>query len=993
MSVPSTVSRYEIKQELGQGAMGTLYLALDPLIDRLVAVKLLRVDTEEIRSRFLREARAGGRLQHKNIVSFYDVGVHDDQPFIAMEYIKGETLAEVISRKATLSLERKLKLIEELCDGLGYAHDAGLIHRDIKPANLMVTEGAGELKILDFGIARVTDLTGLTQTGGILGTINYMSPEQAQGRPLDHRSDIFAVGAVLYEILTYRRAFAGRDLRDVLQFTPVPVAQLAPSLDPVLGDIVERALIPEPENRYQHLRELAKRLTDVRTRASARPSDDQRRADMVAGERRAAADATQAESYLSSAQTQLGQRNLAKALTLVNRALDVERTQAGVELQQRVLLAIEDSEKAQERVAAVGRSLRAGREKLKSGALKAAIRAANEVLAYDPKHPEAIELKQRALKAGEGQRPVDVETTVLQTDRMSDEVETTVLQTDRMPESAARRTSTRWLSLAAAIVFASLSVGTLVWFASPSSEDRAVAEALALYDAGQRVAAFSRLEAFDPPRPVVTEELAGLRARWTLQAEELAMEAKARADGGDVDGAVAMLSDFAPPHDSITAVLEALRVQVPEGAQLAIGTARDLFENGERQEALDVLQNVSPATPEVQEALALLTVRWEQQAEALALSARTRAQNGDLDGAITALEGFAPSHETVRVALAEFRGRLGTREAARRTAERAAQLFEEGERFDAFRILDEFSPSHEIVDEEAQRLRQELDQLAQVEVNEVRRLAAAGRLREAVDRLGAFAAPNTLVTVALNELGSELDVRNAAQIAVDDAKRLASSGEWSRALILLENFTPSALVADALGDLRAEWERHGQAVAQQARSLADEGDLAGALRGLAQFQGDHPAVAAVEAQVTVLVNTPAPPERGTTDPLERGTNDPPVNVEARLLALSNQAEDIVARFIELYEDLDAEGMTSVWTTASTEDLAPLADTFKSFRSASVEHQDCDPELRNETRAVVYCSVAVQYQPIAGARLQMPAVGWQFELEWTDEQWQMVNWSR
>ncbi len=986
MSVPATVSRYEIKQELGRGAMGTLYLALDPLIDRLVAVKLLRVDTEELRSRFLREARAGGRLQHKNIVTFYDVGVHDDQPFIAMEYIKGETLAEIISRKATLSLDRKLKLIEELCDGLGYAHDAGLIHRDIKPANLMVTEGAGELKILDFGIARVTDLTGLTQAGGILGTMHYMSPEQAQGRPLDHRSDIFAVGAVLYEILTYRRAFAGRDLRDVLQFTPVPIAQLAPSLDPVVDDVIERALLPEPEDRYQHLRELAKRLTDVRAGVSARPSDDQRRADMVAGQRRASTDATQVESYLSSAQTQLGQRNLAKALTLVNRALDVERTQAGVELQQRVLLAIEDSEKGHERAASVGRSLRAGRENLESGALKAAIRAANEVLAYDPKHPEAVELKQRALKAGEGQRSVEVETTVLQTDRTSDEVETTVLQTGR--------TSTRWLSLAAAIVFASLSVGALVWLALPNAEDVAVAEALALYDAGERAAAFARLEAFDPPRPVVTEELAELRARWTFQAEELAMEAKARADDGDVDGAVAMLSDFAPPHDSITAVLEELRVQDSEDTQSAIETARVFFDNGERQEAFDVLQNVSPATPEVQEALALLTVRWEQQAEALALSARTRAENGDLDGAITGLEGFAPSHEAVRVALAEFRGRLGNREAARRTAERAGQLFEEGERFDAFRILDEFSPSHEIVDAEAQRLRQELDRLAQVEVNEARRLAADSRLGEAVDRLGAFTAPNALVTAALNELRSELDVRNAAQITVDDARRIASNGEWSRAFILLQNFTPAALVADALEGLRAEWDRDGQVVAQQAQSLADEGDLAGALRELAQFQGDHPAVEAVEAQVVALVNAPPPSEPGTTAPLERGTTDPPVNVEARLLALSNQAEDIVARFIELYEDLDAEGMTSVWTTASTEDLAPLADTFKSFRSASVEHQDCDPELRNETRAVVYCSVAVEYQPIAGARLQMPAVGWQFELEWTDdERWQMVNWSR
>ena len=303
----------------------------------------------------------------------------------------------------------------------------------------------------------------------------------------------------------------------------------------------------------------------------------------------------------------------------------------------------------------------------------------------------------------------------------------------------------------------------------------------------------------------------------------------------------------------------------------------------------------------------------------------------------------------------------------------------------AFRILDEFAPSHGLVDGEVQRLRQELDQLAQVEVNEARRLAADSRLREAVRRLEAFAPPNNLIATTLSELRGELDARDAARNTVDEAQRLAADGDWSRALALLEQFRPSALVAEALRGLQAEWEQHGQAVARQAQRLADDGDLAGALRELAQFRGDHPAVAAVETQVTALVN--APPS------LEPRVADSPVNVEARLLALSNQADDIVARFIELYEDLDADGMTSIWTTASTEDLAPLAETFKSFRSAEVEHQDCDPELRNENRAVVYCSVAVGYQPVAGARLQMPAVGWQFELEWLDERWQMVNWSR
>ncbi|MEE2792524.1 MAG: protein kinase [Acidobacteriota bacterium] len=976
MPSPSTISRYEIKRELGRGGMGTLYLALDPLIDRLVAVKLLRVDTEEIRTRFLREARAGGRLQHKNIVTFYDVGVYEDQPFIAFEYVKGETLEEVIGRKATLALDRKLKLIEELCDGLGYAHDAGLIHRDIKPANLMVTEGSGELKVLDFGIARGTEVSGLTQTGAICGTMNYMSPEQAQGRPLDHRSDIFAVGAVLYEILTYRRAFPGNDLQAVLRDTPEPVTQIAPFLDPDLDDIVARALVPDPAHRYQHLRELAERLADLRTRFT-RLYTNQQQADLATGELLAEADATQIETYLSSAKTQLKQGHLTNALTLVNRALDVQRTQAGVELQQRVLLTIEDREKKQERTGTVGLSLRAGRENLEKGAFEAAIRAANEVLAYVPDHAEAIELKERALKEGEGRGRVELEATVLQTDRISD-------PEAREVGGRGRWTTGRWLWPAAAVV-AVLTVGALIWVSTPGPAGRAVAEAEALYDAGQRTAAFAQLELFAPTNRAVTEELAELRDRWTQEAEELATQARALADEGDVGGAVAMLRGFAPPHDSITAVLEELEVLDPEAGQSAIARARDLFDNGERQQALNLLESFSPTTPEVQAALALLTASWEEQAEALVLSALTRAGNGDPDGAIAALEDFAPSHEAVRVALAELRGRLGHLEAARRTVDRAARLFEEGERLDAFRILDEFSPSHDLVDEEAQRLGEELDQLADVEVNEARRLAADSSLTEAVDRLDAFAPPHGLVTATLKELRSELDTHNAAQAAIDDAQRLAANRDWSRAFARLQDFTPAALVTDSLQGLRAEWEQDAQAVARQAQNKVDDGDLAGALRELAQFQGDHPAVAAVEAQVTALVNAPPP--------LERATTDPSVNLEARLLALSNQADGIVARFVELYEDLDADGMSSIWTTASTEDLAPLADTFKNFRSAKVEHQDCDPELRNETRAVVYCSVAVAYQPVAGARLQMPAVGWQFELEWVDERWQMVNWSR
>ena len=250
--------------------MGSLYLARDPAIDRLVAIKLLRrgFDTEAVRERFAREARAAGRLRHPNIVTIFDVGEHDGDPFIAMEFLAGETLAELIRQGAGLTLSRRLKLLEELCDGLAYAHRAGLVHRDIKPANLMV-DAEGVLKILDFGIVRVSD-SGVTQAGVLVGTINYMSPEQVLGTGVDHRSDIFAVGLVAYELLCGRQAFPGTMKDGLLKRIPAaeiePLKSVLPSVDPDVAAIVDHALKKEPPDRYQELARMRNDLSKVRQR-------------------------------------------------------------------------------------------------------------------------------------------------------------------------------------------------------------------------------------------------------------------------------------------------------------------------------------------------------------------------------------------------------------------------------------------------------------------------------------------------------------------------------------------------------------------------------------------------------------------------------------------------------------------------------------------------------------------------------------------------------
>ena len=261
--MPSRIDRYEVKTLIGAGGMGSLYLARDtnPNTNRLVALKLLlaNLDSEELRERFSREARALASLNHPNIVDIYDSGEFQGSPFIVMEYVRGETLAEKIKRRAPMTLAQKLRLMAEMCSGLQHAHEAGIIHRDIKPANLMV-DRQGRLKILDFGIARVSE--GLTRVGVQvtqlnmrIGTPGYMSPEQIEGGEIDRRSDIFAVGTVCYELLTYREAFTGANTRQVenkvLASNPEPLTSLLPELDPQLEAIVSRALAKDPKDRYQ----------------------------------------------------------------------------------------------------------------------------------------------------------------------------------------------------------------------------------------------------------------------------------------------------------------------------------------------------------------------------------------------------------------------------------------------------------------------------------------------------------------------------------------------------------------------------------------------------------------------------------------------------------------------------------------------------------------------------------------------------------------------
>ncbi|HVQ75036.1 MAG TPA: serine/threonine-protein kinase, partial [Candidatus Binatia bacterium] len=264
------IGKYRILGQIGRGGMGTVYRAHDPILDRTVALKVISSEadlTDELRARFFREAQACAKLSHPNIITVHDLGEEDGHLFIVMEYLEGEELKQVIAQRRPLTLEAKLQIMVQICAGLEYAHQKGVIHRDIKPGNIFVLR-SGAAKILDFGIARIaSEATGLTRTGLIMGTLRYMSPEQARGQ-VDHRSDIFSAGAVFYELLTSRVPFAGEDAIQILEqlrsHDPVPIVELDPALPAELGAAIHRALRKDPADRFPGFGELRIELDRVR---------------------------------------------------------------------------------------------------------------------------------------------------------------------------------------------------------------------------------------------------------------------------------------------------------------------------------------------------------------------------------------------------------------------------------------------------------------------------------------------------------------------------------------------------------------------------------------------------------------------------------------------------------------------------------------------------------------------------------------------------------
>ena len=539
MSNPSFVGRYQIVNPIARGGMGKVYRAWDPMLDRHVAIKLLNEDNEELRQRFAREARSAAGLRHPHIVTIFDVGEDNGRPFIAMELVQGKTLSELIRGRAPLVIRRKLEIIEELCDGLAFAHKGGIIHRDIKPANVML-DANGEVKILDFGIARVSEsTTGFTRAGALIGSLNYMSPEQVSGRTVDQRSDIFAVGAVLYELLSYRVAFpGGLDdglLHRLLNTEPEPLDSVCREADPDLGGVVARCLKKNPDQRYPELGAMIKDLQRILARL---PATD---------------DSTHLYEPKDPPPAAVARLTPTPTPDASRRGVDKE-------------------ELARRRSNQIQTYLETAQNALASSDFEGAIAACEDVLLRDAEHRRALELLDRA-RAGLDER----------------QAEEWLDQAERELRRGALTAALTLIERAETLSPTSIHAAELRRMADEAVRERERARQRAdatrqgleraheLFDKGmfrEADAAADEVLALEPTSPeairLKSRAGEGIEAQQRTELERRAREAVREARGifglGNHDAAIELLSQFEPQHTLVSQALAQLRA---EGARLA----------------------------------------------------------------------------------------------------------------------------------------------------------------------------------------------------------------------------------------------------------------------------------------------------------------------------------------------------------------------------------------------------------------------------------------
>jgi serine/threonine-protein kinase len=863
VAVPHTIGRYEIVGSIGSGGMGTLLRARDPKIGgRTVAIKLLKegIDNDEIRRRFMQEANAAGVLEHENIVRIFDVGEQDGEPFIAMEYIDGETLSMWIRRKEPAAVTRKLRLIEELCDGLAYAHSFSIVHRDIKPANLMVEKRRGRLKILDFGIAKLAD-SGITNAGALIGSFNYMSPEQVRGLPIDHRSDIFSVGAVMFELLGYKQAFPGGLGDGVLGRI---AEQAAPRLRQVMADadseveqIIDKALEKDPGRRYQDLPAMHRDLTRVRRRLEreegasgehtrVEPEDATRGPHMTPGTTRptprpgkdSALDRIRKEQialHMAAAAKALEAGRYEEAIDHSYRASAVDEHESGPhELRTKAQAALEEQQADQH--------LADAQSALDRGDIEAADALVAKAMEVRPGHTgigvlrEAVArarnqvalaaVMQRARTALERQDWTGAIRATTEAELYQpglDEARQIRHRAQSALEEQAARERARQERIRDAVEGARRAIvhGAL-------DEAQAHADQAARDRADPRVLENLRTEI------ELARQHAESAARRSAQAAALVGEAIARFNAGDFraaivrcDAALRIQPDEAQALDVRRRAQRAIEEQEEKQRQAAEAERLRLAAEAERQRLEAEAARRRLADEEARRA----REQHERAAQAEIEAARRDVDAGRFDGAIARLERFAPPHDDVAHALDAVRAEAAERRAQAEAAARA-------EREDAARRL---AAEQRQRDEEARRAEEEqraaraARALALAETS--RELASAGQYPQALATL-AEATRLDPANPALQELTRQIrDAKTAHDAAERRARELGARLAEAESRLVAGDFAKARKCTDAAAQIDAQapgvqamLARIGEAEARAAQEKAEQQKAAEAAR-------------------------------------------------------------------------------------------------------------------------------------------------------------------
>ena len=815
--------------------MGALYRARDPRIGRYVAIKLLRraCDTPEIRDRFAREARAAGCLSHHNIVTIYDVGEEDGLPFIAMEYVRGETFTDLMCLRPPLSILRKVQLIEEVCAGLAHAHEAGIVHRDIKPANLIVGP-EGTVKILDFGIAKLS-ASGLTLPGVIMGTLNYMSPEQLTGAPIDSRTDIFSVGAVLYELLSHRQAFPG-EVRDevrhrILVGVPTPITEYCEGLDPRLVQAVDLALQKDPNQRFQSIESVQNELMHVRlspqeTRRQVSSPDRKMSTRAQAGVLTPPPGPIPFPNARDPAERDLSERRaqqIEQHLAAFERAFDSGDYDGAIDACKQALMLNGAEDRALSQLARVHAAiderqvqdhLVEARHRLSSGARTAAWHSLDAASMLSPGHPDIETAREEVLAERARARVSAVGAAI---DRANASYRSGDL-------ASALRDVQRAVALApddAAAQALETAVQTAI--AAQQEEARvraAVEDALERFAGGEHEAAIGSLEALEPRSNALVAETLDTLRRGLRDLEE-----QRRAQ-----------SERAERQRRVTALLADAR-----------GALRDQHLDA-ASEALGLIGQLDPAAadlPELTEQVnrAKAAVQLKVDLERALAAFDERLADDDLLKAGDLLEqaaSLAPNDSRVQSARRQFERAASARaareadEARRREGERtiddAAARLGKGDldgAAHALRVASDFVPGHPRVAELSRQLQEATALKAAADAAERLRQQIEELIRSASQHCQSAADQPSTLALALREVNQALALdpehasalelktvveqsiaarREAARVraVIDNARRRFANGKHQAALRLLEEFQPSsnADVEETLEQLR-----------------------------------------------------------------------------------------------------------------------------------------------------------------------------------------------